>query len=64
MDPVRLSTVLEAGVVIAIVAGVALILNTGPALTGVGVLLVIAGLIGLMPALKFQLEANPPGASD
>lgn len=55
-----MSTLLHVGVGVALVGGIGLILGAGPVLTGVGVLLVILGLIGLMPALYFRLAANPP----
>lgn len=58
MDPDSLSSLLHVGVVLSIVAGIALILGAGPLLTGVGVVFVIAGLIGLMPALRYQLATD------
>lgn len=64
MDPGRTSTMLHAGVVVAVAIGVGLIIVAGSLLTGVGVVLVILGLIGLMPALRYRLEANPPSIED
>lgn len=64
MEPDQLSTLLHAGVVLAIAVGIGLILRAGPLLTGVGVVLVIGGLIGLMPALRFQLATNEPGGEE
>lgn len=58
MDPDQLSSLLHGGVVLSIVAGIALIIRAGPIWTGVGVVLVIAGLIGLMPALRYQLATD------
>jgi hypothetical protein len=60
MDPGRISVLLVLGVVLAVASGVGLIITAGPLLTGVGVVLVIAGLIGLMPALQYYLEGNQP----
>lgn len=58
MHPARMSMLMFAGVILSVAAGVALILGAGPVLTGIGVLLVIAGLIGLMPALQYQLASS------
>lgn len=60
MEPERLSQLLHAGVVLAVAVGIGLILLAGPLLTGVGVVLVIAGLIGLMPALRYRLATDRP----
>lgn len=64
MDAAHVSKVLHAGVIVSVAVGVALILGAGPVLTGIGVLLVIAGLIGLMPALQYQLAASEPGGEE
>lgn len=64
MEPNRLSDLLHAGVVLAIGVGVALILLTGPVLTGIGVVLIIAGLIGLMPALRYRLATDEPAGEE
>ena len=58
------SSLLHAGVVLAVAVGVVLITQTGPLLTGVGVVLVIAGLIGLMPALRYQLAPGREGREE
>lgn len=58
MGPDQLSRVLNLGVVLAVAIGIGLILLAGPLLTGVGVVLVIAGLIGLMPALRYRLATD------
>lgn len=58
MDPGRISVLLLLGVVLAVASGVGLIITAGALLTGVGVVLVIAGLIGLMPALQYYLKAK------
>ncbi|NIS30253.1 MAG: hypothetical protein GWN73_07455, partial [Actinobacteria bacterium] len=55
------SNLLHIGVVLAVAVGIALITQAGPLLTGVGVVLVIAGLIGLMPALRYQLAPGRKG---
>lgn len=64
MEPNRLSAVLHGVVVIALMGGVGLILLAGPLLTAVGVVLVIAGLIGLMPALRYWLDASEQSAAE
>lgn len=64
MDPDRLSKLLHAGVILSVAAGIALILGAGPVLTGVGVVLIIAGLIGLMPALRYQLATGEPAGEE
>lgn len=64
MDPGRISVLLYLGVVLAVAIGVGLILTAGSLLTGVGVVLVIAGLIGLMPALQYYLQANQPSIGE
>lgn len=64
MDPDRLSNVLHGGVVLSIAAGIGLIIRAGPIWTGVGVVLVIAGLIGLMPALRYQLATDRPSGAE
>lgn len=58
MDPDQLSRLLNLGVVLAVAIGIGLILLAGPLLTGTGVVLVIAGLIGLMPALRYRLATD------
>jgi len=60
MELSGISTLLYLGVVLAIAIGVGLIIRTGAILTGLGVVLVIAGLMGLMPALRYHLRANQP----
>lgn len=64
MDPGRLSSLLHVGVVLSIVAGIAMILGAGPLLTGIGVVLVIAGLIGLMPALRYRLATDETASQE
>ncbi|MFB6361581.1 MAG: hypothetical protein ABEH59_09705 [Halobacteriales archaeon] len=64
MDPSRTSVLLHGGVILALAIGVGLIIGGGSLLTGVGVVLVITGLIGLMPALRYRLEANQPSIND
>lgn len=60
MDASTVSTVLHVGVIAAIAVGVAFIALGTPLQTGVGVVLVILGLIGLMPALRFRLATDRP----
>lgn len=64
MHPERLSALLQAGVMVAVVLGIWLIIRAGPVLTGVGVVLVIAGLIGLMPALRYRLAVDASGSDE
>lgn len=58
IEPNQLSRVLNLGVVLTLAIGIGLILLAGPLQTGLGVVLVIAGLIGLMPALRYRLATD------
>ncbi|MFB6353690.1 MAG: hypothetical protein ABEJ92_06345 [Halobacteriales archaeon] len=64
MDPETLGTLLEVGVLLAIPLGIGLIFFGSALLAGVGVVLVILGLIGLMPALRYTVLLSEPAGSE
>lgn len=64
MNPETLGTLFEAGVLLAIPLGIGLIVFGGALHAGVGVVLVILGLIGLMPALRYTVMLPESAGSE
>lgn len=63
-DPETLGTLFEAGVLLAIPLGIGLIFFGSALLAGVGVVLVILGPIGLMPALQYTVMRPESAGSE
>jgi hypothetical protein len=60
MDQGMLGTAFSAWIVVALVIGIGLVvLSGGLALSLIGIVLIVLGLIGIMPALRFTIFKDP-----
>ena len=60
MDQGMLGTAFSAWIVVALVVGIGLVVFSGGlALSLIGIVLIVLGLIGIMPALRFTIFKDP-----